>query len=126
MTGQRCLDRDLGRLEVSDFSDQDDVRILPQKRSKRCRERQPDRLANLHLVHTGQVDLDRVLRGHDVGVRGVELGNGRLQRVGLPATGRCGHKDHAPGTPDARFETLQRVLLEAEFRHVQRQPVPVQ
>ena len=39
---ERGLDRDLGRLEVADLADEDDVRVLPQERAQRGREVQAD------------------------------------------------------------------------------------
>ena len=53
------LDRDLGRLEVTDLSNQDDVRILPQKRPQGGREVEANRLFHLALVDAGDVELDR-------------------------------------------------------------------
>ena len=50
VAGERGLDRDLRRLEVADFADQDDVRVLAQERAQRGGEVQPDLLVHLHLV----------------------------------------------------------------------------
>src|SRR5436305_53213 len=71
MAGERGLDGDLGGLEVADLADQDDVRILPQEGAERGGEVQADRFLHLHLVDTGQIELDRIFRGHDVHFRRV-------------------------------------------------------
>ena len=42
MAGERRLDRDLGGLEVADLADQDDVRILAEKRAQRGGEVEAD------------------------------------------------------------------------------------
>ena len=104
VAGQRRLDRDLRRLEVADFADQDDVRVLAQERAQRRGEVQADVLADLHLVDADQVELDRVLRGHDVGFRRVDLGDRRVERVGLAAAGRPGDQHHAPRLADRVLE----------------------
>ena len=41
---ERCLDRDLRRLQIARFTHHDAVRILPQKRAQHAREIQADRL----------------------------------------------------------------------------------
>ena len=59
-------------------------------------ERQADAVAHLHLVDARQVELDRVLGGHDVHAGLVELRERRVERVGLAAAGRAGDEHHAP------------------------------
>ena len=61
-----ALMRDLRRLEVADFADHDDVRILAQERAQRRGERQADLRVDVDLVDAGQLDFRRVLRGRDV------------------------------------------------------------
>ena len=72
MAGERRLDRDLRRLEVADFADEDDVRVLAEEAAQRGGEVEADVLAHLHLVDAEQVELDRVLGGHDVGLGRVD------------------------------------------------------
>ena len=72
MAGERRLDRDLGGLEVTDLTDQHDVRILPQERPQGGREVEADRLLHLHLIDPDQLELDGVLGGHDVDLRAVD------------------------------------------------------
>ena len=68
VAGQRGLDRDFGGFKVSNFADQDDVGILPQEGAQGGGEVQADLLLHLHLVDALQLELDRILGRHDVGV----------------------------------------------------------
>ena len=72
VAGERRFDRDFRRFEVSNFADEDDVRVLTQEAAKRRRKVQPDVLADLHLVDADQVEFNRVLGGHDVGFHRVD------------------------------------------------------
>ena len=70
MSGEGCLDRDLGRLVVADLADQDDVRVGPQDRTKRGGERQPRPRMHLHLGHKREVKepcVSPVVRPKEVG-----------------------------------------------------------
>ena len=69
----------------------------------------------------GQVELDRVLGGHDVGVGLVERRDRRVERVGLARAGRPRHQHDPVGLADRVLEALERVRLEAELGHVQHQ-----
>ncbi len=52
-----------------------------------------------------EVELDRVFGGHDVGFRRVDLGDRRIERVGLAAAGRPGDEHHAPRPQNRRSRT---------------------
>ncbi len=67
VAGERGLDGDFSRLEVSNFADQNDVGVLPQEGAQSGGKVQPDLLLHLHLVDPGKLEFDRVLGGHDVG-----------------------------------------------------------
>jgi hypothetical protein len=83
VTGQRRLDGDLGGLEVADLADENRVGILAEEAAQRRREVEPDALPHLHLIDAHQVELDRVLGGHDVRLGGIDPRDRRVQRVGL-------------------------------------------
>ncbi len=61
--GKRGAHGYLGRLEVADFADHDDVRVVPQKRSQSRREGQTDLGMDLHLRNPVHLVLDRVFHG---------------------------------------------------------------
>ena len=81
----------------------------------------PMALAHLDLVDADEVELDRVLGGHDVGLGRVDPRDRRVERVGLAAAGRPGDQHHAPRLADLRLELAQRLRLEAQLRHVEHQ-----
>ena len=81
---------------------------------------------HLHLVDAGEVELDRILRGHDVGFGRVDLRDRRVERVGLAAAGRTGDEHHAPRPQNRRLELGERLGLEPELRHVEHQLVLVE
>ena len=60
VTGQRSLHRNFGRFDVSNFADQNLIRILPQDRSQRQRERHSDSMINRNLNNAIDVVLDRI------------------------------------------------------------------
>src|SRR5690606_32724495 len=90
VAGERRLDGDGSRFQVTDLTDHDDVRVLAQEGAQRRGEVQTDLGSDLHLVDAVQVVLDRVLGGHDVDLRGVDLGQGGVERGRLTRTGRAG------------------------------------
>ncbi len=126
MAGQRRLDRDLRRLEVANLANEDDVRVLTQEGPQRRCEIEADVLPHLDLVHADEVELHRILGGHDVGLGGVDLGDGRVERIRLAAAGRPGDEHHAPRLADGGLQLRQRLGVEAELRHVEHQLVLVE
>lgn len=84
VTGQGCLGRDLGRRQVADLADQDDVRVLAQDVTEYIGEIQPDRRLDLDLVDAVELVLDRVLDGDDLDLGRVQPDQGRVERGRLP------------------------------------------
>ena len=68
VTGQRCLNRDLRGLEVSNLTDEDDVGVLTQERTQQRREGQI--LIGVHLALDEAVDVvfHRVFGRQDLGL----------------------------------------------------------
>ena len=89
------------------------------KRAQRGGEVEADLVLDLDLVDPGQVELHRVLGGHDVGVGLVERGDRGVERVGLARSGGARDQHDAVGLGDRALEALERVRLEAQLGHVQ-------
>ena len=119
VAGQGRLDGDLRGLEVTNLADEDDVRVLPQERTQRAREVEPDVVVHLDLIDSEQVVLDRILGRGDVRVRLVELRQGRIERRRLSGTGGPGDQDHPVREMNALPEAFESLLFEPKLRHVE-------
>jgi hypothetical protein len=97
VAGLGRLQRGLRRLRVAKLADQDHVRVLPQRASKRLLERlgvEPDLTLVDDAAVVGMDDLDRVLDRDDVLLpRPVHVVDHRRERRRLPRAGRAGHED---------------------------------
>jgi len=95
--GLRGFDRDFRSLQVANFADHDDVRVLAQKRAQ-CRSKsQSDLGVDVDLVDTWEIDFGRIFGRRDIAVFGVQNIETRIQRYGLAATRGTSHQDHALG-----------------------------
>src|SRR6266699_3365987 len=108
VTGQSRLYADFRSFEVADLADKNKIVVLAEEGAQRSGEVQAYLLFHLHLVDSTQLKLDGILRGHDVGVYGVQGGDGGIQGVGFPGTRRTGHQHHAVGFHDVAVESFQR------------------
>ena len=63
---QRSFDRDFCCFLVARFTDEDDVRILPQEGSEDAREVESDIFMRLDLAQTRQIVFNRVFSGRNV------------------------------------------------------------
>ena len=63
VSGQRSLHRDLGGFQVTNFADQDDIRVLSQEASQGTSKGQAHVGPNLDLDEPVDVILDRILGG---------------------------------------------------------------
>jgi hypothetical protein len=89
------MDGDLRCFTVADFSDHDDVGILPENRPQACRKRQIDFRIHLHLADAEQLIFDRILDGDDVFVRRIDVAERGIEGRGFSAAGWARHKDDA-------------------------------
>ena len=92
---KRRLHGDLRGLEVADFADHDDVRVLAQDRAQPARERHLDARVDLRLADAVDVVLDRVLDRHDVARAVVDAIERGVQRRRLAGAGRAGDEQDA-------------------------------
>src|SRR5690606_13918389 len=87
---------------------------------------EPDVGVDGYMVDALQLVFDRILRGHDIGVRGVDRGKGRVQGGGFSGTRGAGHQDHPERRIQGFPEIAQALFAEAHFGHVQVQVALVQ
>src|SRR6266849_2517182 len=126
MPCQRGFNGNFRRFKISNFSHQNDVRVLPQKCPQRRGEVQPNLLFHLHLVDSAQLKFDRIFRGHNVGVDLIQPRHRRVQRVRLTRTRRSRDQHHSVRLQNTAFEFRQRFLFEPQLGHVQPQILFVQ
>ena len=91
-SGTHC---DLCGLAVTDLSDEDNVRVLTENRSKTAGERHSRLGVNLNLVKSGDLDFYRVLNCDDVDFGSVLLGEKSIKGRCLTGTRRTGDKADA-------------------------------
>ena len=65
MTGQRCLHRDLRGFLITNFTDENDVRVMAQDRAQAARECKAGFFIDLDLIDAFELILDRVFNGDD-------------------------------------------------------------
>ena len=75
MARESGLDGNLRGFKVSYFADEDDVWILPQKRTQGGGKVQSNLFFHLDLVDAAQLKFNRILSRHDVGVGLVQTRN---------------------------------------------------
>src|SRR6266513_1019262 len=78
--GQRRLNRNLRRLQVACFSHHYAVRVLAQERPQNARKGQADGFVHRHLHDSFQVVFDRLLRGEQFRIDGVDLTQAGVKR----------------------------------------------
>ena len=106
-------------LRVPDVAHQDDVGVQVVQRPQHGRGAVSACPLDRNLVDAREVELDRVLGGHDVRVGLVERHDRRVQRGRLARPSGTDHQHHSL-TPHQRIpEALERTRLEAQLGHVQ-------
>ena len=95
---QRGLNSNLRCLQVSNFTHQNDVRILPQNRTQTRRKRNANVMVDLDLYDPVNVILDRILSRDQLFRDLIHLRQGRIQRRCLARTGRTGHQHNSVRT----------------------------
>ena len=114
VTRQRGLHGDLRGLEVADFTDHDDVRILAQDGAQGLGKGQLDLGIDLGLADARQFVLDRVFDGQHIGGGGVHCAQARVQRGGLARAGGAGDQHDAVGLAQQPLELVERLAAHAQ------------
>ena len=102
-------------LKVPDFSDHDDVGILPQHAPEPRGERKVYRGIYLYLVNPPDPVFHRIFYRHDIHSRLVHKAHDRIERCRLSGTRRSGNKEHAVRTPQDFFYRRQVFSKKAKF-----------
>src|ERR1700753_1549868 len=98
MTGQRGLYSNLGGLGVANFTNQDDVGILPKQRPKNARKGQANLFLDLYLRGTIHSVFDRIFDCNDVQLGPDEMLERRMKRGRLARSGWPGYEHEAIGS----------------------------
>ena len=80
---------------IPDLANENDLRVLPQKRPQDRVEGQANFLVSLCLADTLEIIFDRVFGSHDVQLRVIDMLQTSIERGCLARTGRAGHQHHA-------------------------------
>jgi hypothetical protein len=126
MAGERGVDGDGRRFEIANFPDHHDVRCLAEDRAQRGREREPDLLADLHLVDAGQHIFHRVFHRDDFFVRPVYVMQAGIQRRRLAGTGRTRDEQNTVRHRDQPFKRRLVIRKKSEFGQTELQTFLVQ
>ena len=114
MTGERCLDGDLRRLQVTHFANQDDVRILTKEAAQEPGEGEV--LIHIHLALNQAFDVifHRIFGGENLGLNVIQLIERGVQRGGLAGTGWTSDDDNAVRLIDERAQFLKVIITQAD------------
>ena len=83
VAGLRGLDGNLRGLEVANFADHDDVRILAKECPERGGEVEPGLVVDVDLIDAGKLDFGGILGGRDVDAGLVQDVEAAVHRYGL-------------------------------------------
>ena len=119
VAGERGLHRDLRGLEVADFADHDDVRVLTQDRAQGLGKGHVDPGIDLGLTDAFQVVLDRILDRHDIDRACIDPIERRIERGGFSRTGRPGHQHDAMRLMNQPIEVDQGRIGHAELGQIE-------
>ena len=124
---ERRLDRRVGRLQIPDLADHDDVGVAPEEGAEGAVERQADLAMNLHLPDAGLRDLDRVLGRPHLDARPLHVREGGVERRRFPGARRADAERDPVGLLDDLAQPLERLrfhpdLIEGEHLVFREQP----
>ena len=114
VTSQGRSNGDVCRFTVTDFTDEDDVRVLTKNRAKTSGKRQATFGIHRHLIDPGQFIFDRIFNRDDFFTWVVQLRETRVERGGLTRTGRSRDQYHAVWLGDHSVHGVSVVLGHAQ------------
>ena len=117
MAGHGRADGDIGRLDVANFSDHDDVWVLTQNVTQAFGKGEVDLRFHIDLRDARKTVLDRFLDRDDAALDGVDAAEKTIERSRFAGAGRAGNEDdsvrlgeerlHDPRVLPAEVETLE-------------------
>src|SRR5262249_22018413 len=94
MSGQRRLDGDLRSLTVTNFTNNDLVRIVTQNRSKAAGKSQALLFIDWNLCDSPNLVFNQILNGENLILFISDFHERGIESCGLATAGRASHKDH--------------------------------
>ena len=110
VTGERGFRGDLGGFQIPDFTDENDVGILPHQRAENRGEFQVDVGVDLTLRDPGHDNFNGILDRRNVDARFVDFRQRGVEGGGLAGAGRPGDKNDAVGILHEPLQRLQNRL----------------
>ena len=126
VTSQRCLDGGFSRFVVSNFADQNDVRVMTKDGSQTSGERQTDSTVNLNLADAVELVFDRIFNRDDLGVSTANFVQTAVKRRLLSATRWAGYQHDAVRQADQLLEGLVNWVRHAHAAQVKDHPAFVE
>ena len=105
--------------KIADFTNHDDIRVLPQNRSQRFGKTQVNLGIHLGLAHAGQLVFNRVFNRQNILRAGVQPFERGIQRRGLAGACRSGDQNNAVRLQHQAFKTAQHFALHTHSFEVQ-------
>ena len=104
MSRQRDTHRHLRGLSVTDLTEKDLLRILPERRAQSCDKRQPRLRVYLYLAHPIDAPLHRILERHDITAHIAERRNRRIERRRLARVHRSAEEEQPRRATNQAFK----------------------
>ena len=114
VTGHRGADRDVGGLDVANFSHHDDVRVLAQDVAQTFGEGEVDLRFHIDLRNAGEAIFNRFLDRDDAALDGVDAAEETIERGRFSGTGRTGDENDAVRLGEERLHDPGLLRAEVE------------
>ena len=115
MTSHGRLNGNLCGFEVANFTNHDDVGVLPQDGAQGLGKGQINFGVDLRLAHPGQFIFDGIFHRHDVAACGVQALQRGIQGGGFARACGAGDQDQPMGLCHQLLEAVQGVALHADI-----------
>ena len=100
------FDGDVGGVQVANFADHDDVRVLAQKGLQCCCKGQPGTVVDIDLVDARQIDFGRIFHRGNVDARLIQDVQASVERHCFATARGPRHQNHAVGTLNGQHQAV--------------------